>query len=207
MLIDSDIAEKALAPGNLVYGDSIQNLASHIDRGIKTAFGANGNTSREYSKDICLALLGKHRLPARYWIANHFGPKYPFDFHRSVGIIVSGEGLRDSLKDQVFAIGEYFWHPEKRTERETFYRGDENMVYGFTTRAYTGISYNDEVRVFPNDPTEVSISPLIWTGIVIQDRDFDSLRELKLKTDLTQPLPVLSADCELLARDLREIVL
>lgn len=209
MANERDILEKALAPGNLVHGGKLNLLPSFSDRGIMTPFGLGVDTNEVQERRICFALLGNQPLPQRYSKARHHGPNNTNRFN--IAIVVSGLHLRSLPCGELYALGDNFWNPQHASERRYYSFGDLE-VYGITIRPQNDFPdyerrYEDEVRLKPTDPKNMTIREDIWTGIVINKERLETSRWALVKASqhITHPIPLISENCELLADDIREI--
>lgn len=201
----TELKERILAPGNLIFGGSLKDIVSYLQQGIRPA-SVVGRESQETPNNLCFSLLSDKPIPARYNDAFHYAPGgNPGIF--TMGIVVSREGLLERFPDQTFAIGEYFWGREDSDKRRRYnYDARNQTVHGIPIRQPGGLLFRDEVRVYPNDIQTAAVPPDIWTGIVIKGSYLPHLSVFFSEYECTQQLPILSPRCGVLARDLSRVV-
>lgn len=197
---DLEVAERVFKPGNLVFGGSLRKLPSYAEQGIRpgSALGLDWCFTPE---NICFALLSSDLLLNRYNNACHFGPdgmgtKGPRFEEPSVGIIVNTDRLLESYRDQVKAVGRFFWNKYWR-ERYGYCRKTRTVFNVPLDTDYDITAFRDEVRIFPNNIPVTRIDPSIWEGLVVKRSDHQKLLDLTRSIKLN--LPVFSTNCHLIA--------
>lgn len=192
-----EIAERVLAPGNLVFGCNITNIRSLLEQGIRPA-SVVGKDSLATPDNLCFALLSDHPLPERYQGALHYAPGGILGGH-TLGIIVAREELLKIFPGQVFAIGAFFWERIRAHRLHYQYKPCEKTVFDIPIKVpNTNFVFSDEVRVYPRDIRQAAVQPSRWTGLIMEKFHYQHLKMFLKGCELPKGVPILSDKCALL---------
>lgn len=168
--------EQTFAPGNLVVGMLFREYSSEFD----PKLFSHGITIP--TNGVRAVMLDNRDMPGRYLDIEHPGPRgYA---HRTslegeagippkIAIIVSLTELRVRFPRQVFAVGKAFhndslWRHVLGQYHNRFpdYSQYGQFVSGIPVVRINEGTYEQEVRIYPNDPEKAYITPDMWIGVV-----------------------------------------